>query len=150
MIYDTDTPPSHVVLGSAYRTSKGDVFVWDAAIGDSEPKWRPAKVVYTVFGVAPESADLDLAEHPSPSKVNEGKRLHWKENAIALEDAWPDGEVTHGIGSMSLRMSTHGDDPTSYLLEVAGWNLKTVEQRWRHIAQTLVPAQLWRELEPIA
>lgn len=143
MIVSSNKPPAFVpVQGSAYRTDEGEVFIYEGN------EWKPAKVVYTVFGVAPESVDLDLAAFPSPNKVNEGRRLHWKETAVAEDEAWPDAEVTHGIGIMTLRMSTHGDDPTSYLLEVAGWDLKQVEQRWRHVAHTIVPGELWRELEP--
>jgi len=148
VIHDRDTPPSSVVLGTAYRTSKGEVFVWDAAGNGDDLRWRPAKVVYTVFGVAPDSADLDLAAFASPHKVNEGRRLHWKENAVSEADTWPPSEITYGIGRVQI--TTHGDDPHSYLLEVTGFDLKVVEQRWRHIAHTLVPAHMWRELEPVS
>lgn len=148
MIHDRETPPSNVVLGTAYRNSQGEVFVWDTAIGDDiGVAWRPAKVVYTVFGVAPEAVEFDLAAFSSPSKVNEGRRLHWNENAVVAADTWPPLEITHGIGR--IQISTHGDDTRSYLLEVSGFDLKVVEQRWRHIAHTLVPADLWRELEPL-
>jgi hypothetical protein len=144
VIVSSNHPPAFVPMqGSAYRTDTGEVFVYEGT------KWCPAKVVYTVFGVAPDSVDFDLAPNPSPGR-NPQPALHWKETAVTEDEAWPPGEVTHGIGIMTLRMSTHGDDPTSYMLEVAGWDLKKVEQRWRHVAQTLVPAELWRELEPVS
>lgn len=71
---------------------------------------------------------------------------HFKTDEVSTEEIWPEAELHHGVGSITI--DAHGDDPDGVFVKVRGIDRERVEGVWRWVMDQLagnVTHVLWGE-----